>query len=105
MLHVVDQVEAAGTVEAEHERARLVLAERVLELVAVVELLQSGDDRLDRGRLEAPDAGERVAHLLLLLLELALVWEHLPGRAGMRGTRLDPLGARLDQLDRVCLPE
>ena len=35
--HVVDQVEAAGAVEAEHELAALVLAERVLELVAVAE--------------------------------------------------------------------
>ena len=105
MLDVVDHVEAAGTVEAEQQRARLVLAEGVLELVAVVELLQRGHDRLDRRRLEAADAGERVAHLLLLLLELALVGEHLPGRPGVWRARLDPLRAGLDELDRVRFPE
>ena len=84
VLDVVDQVEAAGAVEAEHELAALVLAERVLELVAVAELLDGGHDRLDRRRLEAADALERVAHLRLLLLELALVGEHLPGRARVR---------------------
>ena len=62
-----------GAVEAEHELALLVLAERVLELVAVAELLHGGHDRLDRRALEAADALERVADLRLLLLELALV--------------------------------
>ena len=82
--HVVDQVEAAGAVEAEHELALLVLAERVLELVAVALALLGGHDRLDRRVLEAAEALERVAHLGLLLGELALVGEHLPGRARMR---------------------
>ena len=42
-------------------------AERVLELVAVAQLLHGGHDRLDRRVLEAADALERVAHLGLLL--------------------------------------
>ena len=37
-----------GAVEAEHELAVVVLAERVLELVAVAQLLDGGHDRLDR---------------------------------------------------------
>ena len=41
--------------------------------------------------------------LRLLLLELALVGEHLPGRARVRRARLDAVGARLEQLDRVGL--
>ena len=80
VLHVVDQVPAAGVVEAEHELALLVHAERVLELVAVAQLLLRRHDRLDRRVLESADAAERVAHLRLLLLELALV-RAAPARA------------------------
>jgi hypothetical protein len=90
-------------VEAEHEPTAVVLTERVLELVAVAELLDGGDDRLDRRPLEAADPLERVADLRLLLLELALVREHLPRRAGMRRGRLDALRARLDELDQLGL--
>ena len=90
--HVVDQVEAARAVEAEHELALLVLAERVLELVAVAQALLGRHDRLDRRGLEAADPLERVAHLSLLLRELALVGEHLPGRARVRRHRLDRSG-------------
>ena len=104
--HVVDQVEAAGAVEAEHQLAVLGLAEGVLELVAVAPCAATrGHDRLDRRRLEAAEALERLAHLVLLLLELALVGQHLPGRAGVRALDLDPLRARLDQLDRLGLRE
>ena len=92
VAHVVDQVEAAGAVEAEHQLARLVLAERVLELVAVALALLGRDDRLHGRVLEAADALERVAHLGLLLGELALVGEHLPRRARVRrrGLRCGP---------------
>jgi hypothetical protein len=90
-------------VEAQHQLAVLVLAERVLELVPVAPLGLRRDDRLDRRVLEAADAGQGVAHLLLLLGQLALVGQHLPGRAGVRGTRLDALGARLEHLHGACL--
>ena len=46
---------------------------------------------------------QRVANLGLLLLELALVGEHLPRRARVRRHRLDALGARLQQLDQLGL--
>ena len=42
IAHVVDQVPAAGAVEAEHQLAVLVLAERVLELVAVASCSTAG---------------------------------------------------------------
>jgi hypothetical protein len=92
-------------VEAERELAALVLPERVLELVAVAQRLDGRHDRLDRRRLEAPDALERVADLVLLLGELALVREHLPGSARVRRDRLDAIGRRLEQLHRVRLRE
>ena len=60
-------------------------AERVLELVAVAPLLERRDDRLELVALEPADAGQRVVDLLLLDLELALVGEHLPRRAGVVG--------------------
>jgi hypothetical protein len=71
-------------VEAEHELAVLGLAERVLELVAVAPRLLGRHDRANRGLLETAVALERFADLPLLLLELALVWQHTPGRAGVR---------------------
>ena len=60
LVDVDDLAPAARRVEAEHELAVRVLAERVLELVAVVPLLDGRDDRLDRRPLEAADALERV---------------------------------------------
>ena len=65
--HVVDLVPAAGRVEAEHQPPSVVLAERVLELVAVAPGLDGGHDRLDGRLLEAADARQRLAHLRLLL--------------------------------------
>jgi hypothetical protein len=90
-------------VEAEHELAALVVAERVLELVAVAELLDGRHDRLDGRVVEATDPRQRLAHLRLLLLELTLVGEHLPGRARVGRLRLDALGARLEQLHELRL--
>ena len=95
-----DLAPASRRVEAEHELAVGVLTERVLELVAVVPLLDGGDDRLDRRPLEAADALQRIDHLALLLLELALVGEDLPRSARMGRARLDPVGRRLEQLGR-----
>ena len=46
---------------------------------------------------------QRVVDLLGLDLELALVGQHLPRRARMVGDRRDPLGARLEDLDRARL--
>ena len=83
----------------------LVRAERVLELVAVAQRLDRRDDGFNGGIVEAPEPREGVAHLLLLLAQLALVGEHLPGRAGVRRERLDPLWAGLEQLDHVGLGE
>jgi hypothetical protein len=102
---VVDRVEAAGAVEAEHQLAVLVLAERVLELVAIAKLLHGGHDRLDRRVLEAADAGQGVAHLVLLLTQLQLVGEHLPRRAWVRRHGLDAVRRGLEQLDGVRLRE
>src|SRR2546423_587987 len=78
-------------------------AERVLELVAVAPLLEGGHDLAHRRIGEAADALERVCDLALLFLELALVRQHLPRRARMRCARLDPVGRRLEHLDRTRL--
>src|SRR3954454_2732799 len=91
LAHVVDLVPASGPVEAQDELPGVVDSERVLELVAVAPLGDGGHDRLDRRVLEAPDAREGVAHLRLLLAQLRLVAENLPGRARVRGARLDPV--------------
>jgi hypothetical protein len=64
-------------------------AERVLELVAVAPLLDGGHDRVLLEALQVADPAQRVADLLGLDLELALVGQHLPGRARMVGERLD----------------
>src|SRR5918996_656919 len=70
--HVVDDVEAAGAVEPQHQFALVVLAERVLELVAVAEGLHGRHDRLHRrGPPHAP-ARPGGAHLVLLLAQLEL---------------------------------
>src|SRR6185437_14139954 len=73
------------------------------ELVAIAPRFDGGHDRLDARILEAADAAERLAHLRLLLRELALVWQHLPGRTRVRRPRLDALRAGLDQFQRARL--
>ena len=90
--------------KAEHQLA-VALAEAVLELVAVAPALDRGLDRLELESLEAAEPGQRVFDLLLLLGELALVFEALPRRAGAGLAAVvaairDPLGARLEQLGR-----
>jgi hypothetical protein len=85
-------------VKAEHELPTRRLAERVLELVSVMPPLDSREDRLHRRSVEAAEPLQCVHHLGLLLLELALVRQHLPRRARVRRARLDPVGRRLDQL-------
>ena len=89
--------------EAADQLAVVVGAEGELELVAVAPLLDGGDDRLQLEAVEAADARQRVADLLLLDRELALVGQHLPRRAGMVGQRRDALGAGLEDLDRPRL--
>ena len=90
--------------EAADERAVGVGAERVLELVAVAPRLRGGDDRLEHEAVEAADPPQRVLDLLLLDLELALVAQHLPGRARMHrraaATRSGPGSIR--SLARAC---
>ncbi len=85
VVDVQDPLPGAGRVEAADEPAVVAGAEGVLELVAVAPLLDGGDDRLQLEALEAAEPPQRVADLLLLDLELALVGEDLPGRAGVVG--------------------
>ena len=75
--------------------------ERVLELVAVAPLLHRRHDRLQREAVEPADAAQRVLDLLGLDRELALVGQHLPGRARMVGGGRDALGRGLEQLDHA----
>ena len=98
-----DLVPRAGCVEAAEQRAVVPGAEGVLELVAIAPLLHRRDDVVEHVALEVPDPRQRVADLLVLDGELALVGQHLPGRAGMVGARCDPLGARLEHLERARL--
>ena len=68
--------------------------ERVLQLVAVAQRRASGDDRLERRVDEAADPHERVAHLVVLGRDLALVGEVLEAAAAARpevsAGRFDP---------------
>ena len=99
----LDPVEAPGCVEAAHQLAAVAGPERVLELVAVAPLLdgagRSAPARSPRGGRSA----QRVADLLVLDLELALVGQHLPRRAGMVGDGRDAIGRGLEDLDRARL--
>ena len=92
-----------GRVEAAHERPVRRRAERVLELIAIAPLLDGRDDRLLLEALELPDPPQRLPDLLGLDLQLALVREHLPGRAGMVGAGRDAIGRRRHDLDRAGL--
>ncbi len=105
MLDRVDQVPPPGTVEAQDELSVEPLAEGVLELVAVVPLLYRRHDRADGRGLETAEARQRVGHLLLLGGQLHLVGQHLPRRPGVRGARLDAVGAWLQQLGQPRLRE
>ena len=84
-------------VEAER-RAVLGLRERVLELVAVAELLDGGDDLLERRVGEPGEALQRVADPLLLRGELRRVGEILEAAAAagreVGARRDDALGPR-----------
>ena len=88
--------------EAAHQLVRVqVVAEGVLQLVAVAPLFERRHDRLDREALEAAQPAQRILGLGLLDLQLALVGEHLPRHAGVLGARGDPLGAGLQDLQRA----
>src|SRR5204862_3379984 len=95
-------VPAACSVEAERGpvgRGR----ERVLQLVAIEELRLGRQDRLEGWLGDPTDPPERVAHLLLLRLELCVVGKVLEAAAaasGIVGTGgVDAFRARLDDLD------
>jgi len=77
------------------------VAEGVLELVAVAPRLLRRDDLGEREAAQSADPLERLLHLFALDLQLALVPEHLPGDARVRGERGDPLGPRLEHLERA----
>jgi len=85
------------------QRAVLTGAEGVLELVAVAPLRRRGNHRVQLIALEPADPRQRLLNLSRLDLELALVWQDLPGRAGVIRTRRDPVGSRLEHLDRPAL--
>src|SRR5207302_602284 len=71
-LHLDQLVPAARLVEAE-ARARRSGSERVLELVAIAELLDGREDLLERRLGDPTEPLERVSPLLLFLRELGLV--------------------------------
>ena len=96
-----DLVPPAGRVEAADEAAVGAGPERVLELVAVAPLLHRRHDRLQLEAVEPADAAQRVVDLLGLDRELALVGQHLPGRARVVGGGRDALGRGLEQLDHA----
>ena len=77
--------------------------ERVLQLVAVEEPRLGRQDRLERWLGDPTDPPERVAHLLLLRLELCVVGKVLEAAAAasrvVRAGGLDAFRARLDDLD------
>ena len=64
---------------------------------------RAGHDRLELVAVEPADAPQRVVDLLGLDRDLALVGQHLPRRARMRGDRLDALRAGLEQRDGARL--
>src|SRR5439155_21996369 len=88
-------------VEADR-RPVLELREGVLELVAVVEDLLGGEDRLEGRRVDPADPAEGVVDLRLLRSDLRLVREILEAAAAARGIvrarRVDPLRPRLEHL-------
>ena len=81
-----DLLPRAGRVEAADELPVGAGAERVLELVAVAPLLDGRDDRLELEAVEPAEPPQRLVDLLLLDLELALVGQDLPRRAGWSAT-------------------
>jgi hypothetical protein len=101
-LDVEHLVPAARTVEAERDLS-VVLRERVLELVPVVENRSGGDDRLELEAVEAADAGEGVGDLGLLRRGLRLIREILeaaaPASGVMSARRLDARRAGFHDLE------
>ncbi len=78
-----------------------VVAEGVLELVAVAPLFERRHDLLDLKAREPAYPPQGILGLGLLDLELALVGEHLPGHARVIRERGDPLGAGVQHLERA----
>jgi hypothetical protein len=90
-------------VEPTHQPAVGVLAERVLELVAIAPLLQRGHDLLQLEAVELADPSQRVLDLLVLDPQLALVGQHLPRHPRMFRHRRYSLGARPQDLHHASV--
>ena len=106
LLDLEHLVPAAGPVQPER-RAFLVLRERVLHLVPVVEDRRGGNDRLERRVGDPAEPAQRVGDLVGLRCELRLVREVLePATAAGRvvlARGLDADGARREDLGRERL--
>ena len=109
MLDLEHLVPAAGLVQAER-RPLVELRERVLHLVAVVELRSRRHDRLEREVGQPREPLQRVGDPALLVLDLRLVREILEAAAAaggvVRAGRLDPCRAGNEHLgrDRLGVP-
>ena len=101
VVHRAHAARAGGVVKATDQLACGAGPERVLELVAVAPLRTRRRDRLELEVLQPTEPPQRLADLLALDLELALVGEHLPRDAGVLCLRCDPLGAGAQHLERA----
>src|SRR5204863_5436270 len=106
----VDHLSPASAAMEAQDQLAVVLAKRVLELVAIAPRTDGGLDRLELEAVQAAEPAKRLVDLPRLLLELALVRKPLPGSARTRLTLVeasirDPVDARLDELDGARLAE
>src|SRR5206468_4990765 len=98
-----------AAVEAQRQMA-VAFAERVLELVPVAPPLRRGLGRLELEPIELAEAAQGRVDLVALLVELALVWQPLPGRprtglAVAEAPIRHAIRAGVDQLDGLRLRE
>ena len=102
ILHLDHAVTARRRMEAADEvgvGGVALVAEGVLELVAIAPLLARRDDLLEDEPVEVPDPPQCLIDLTLLDLQLALVGDDLPGDSRVICPRGDPLWARLEDLE------
>ena len=110
VLNVDDHIPAPASMEAERQLGAVGLAEGVLELVAVAPPLDRRLDLLQLEPVEAADPPQGVLDQPLLVGQLVLVGEALPGRSGAGLAAVgaavgDAVGSRTEQLDRPRLGE